>query len=52
MTDLDKAKHLLHLLSTNNYEIEGIESAFKLTQAYSWLFLLIKQLEEAEKDVK
>ncbi len=48
MTDLEKAKHLLELLSTNNYNIEGINDAFKLTQSYSWLFMLVKQMEEAK----
>jgi len=47
MTDLEKAKHLLELLSTNKYELEGVQDAFKLTQSYSWLFMLIKQMEDA-----
>lgn len=50
MTDLDKAKHLLEILSIKKYEIEGIQDAFKLTQAYSWLFTTVKKLEaEANK---
>lgn len=51
MTDLEKAKHLLEILSVNKYEIEGIQDAFKLTQSYSWLFTLVKELE-AEKNKK
>lgn len=52
MTDLEKAKHLLEILSTNKYEIEGVNDAFKLTQSYSWLFMLVKQMEEAKKNVE
>jgi len=52
MTDLEKAKHILELLSTTKQEIEGIESAFKLTQSYSWLFTLVKKLEDEENKKK
>lgn len=49
MTDLEKAKHLLEILSINKYEVEGIQGAFKLTQSYSWLFSLVKKLEDEAK---
>jgi len=52
MTDLDKAKYILQILSTKNHEVEGIQDAFKLTQSYSWLFLLIQKLEEDSKKDK
>lgn len=49
MTDLEKAKTILEILNKQKYELEGVQDAFKLTQAYSWLFLLVKQMEEKEK---
>lgn len=52
MTDLAKARYILEMLSKNKYEMEGVEDAFRLTQSYSWLFQLVKKLEEAEKDDK
>lgn len=49
MTDLEKAKYVLEMLSTKNYELEGIEDAFRLTQAYSWLFKLVAEMEKPSK---
>ena len=50
MTDLEKAKYILEKLSKDKFELEGIESAFRLTQAYTWLFQLVKKMEEPKKE--
>lgn len=52
MTDLEKARYILELLNSKKFEVEGIQEAFRLTQSYSWLFTVAKQLEEKSNKPK
>ncbi len=46
MTDSEKAKFLLKLLSTQKLKFNGAREAFSFTQSYSWLIELTKEMEK------
>lgn len=48
MSDLEKAKFLLKILSTQKLEFNGAKEAFSFTQSYTWLIELAKELQEKE----
>jgi len=45
MSDLEKAKYILKMLSTTKYEMDARE-AFSFTESYTWLLNLAKKMEE------
>ena len=49
MSDLERAKYLLKLLSKHKFEMDARE-AFSFTESYQWLLNLAKKLEEKDKD--
>lgn len=53
MSDLEKAKLLLRILSSQKIELNGAREAFLFTESYQWLIDLAKKLEkEANGDDK
>lgn len=52
MTELDKAKVILKVLSTTKLEFNGAREAFVFTEAYQWLLNAAKELEETSKKAK
>ena len=50
MDDLQKAKLLLKLLSTQQLTLQGSKEAFEFCEAYKWLHTLTKAMEQKVKD--
>lgn len=51
MSDVEKAKFLLKLLSAQKLTLEGAREAFSFTQSYTWLLELAKKLEQDKQNV-
>lgn len=49
MSDLEKAKLILKLLSTKQFKMNARE-AFSFTESYTWLLELAKKLETEESN--
>lgn len=50
MSDLEKAKTLLAILSTQEVKLKGAREAFSFTQSYTWLLELTKKMEQEQKN--
>lgn len=45
MSDLEKAKFLLYLLSQQELKLKGSKEAFSFVESYKWLLELAKKME-------
>lgn len=50
MSDLEKVKTLLALLSTTELRFKGAREAFLFTVSYQWLLELAKTMEKEQVD--